>query len=74
MRGHGLFLKEICQMAKWVAAALGAGYDPNGRTDAGLRPRVRAATQTAQNGRSSASVWVARLKMPLGPDKHLWKK
>jgi hypothetical protein len=59
-----LFSKEIGQMAKWVAAALGAACDPNGRADAGLRPRVRSGTQTAQNERPSASVWVTRLEMP----------
>jgi hypothetical protein len=42
------------------SATLDVARDPNG-----LRPRVRTATQTTQNRRSSASVWVVALEMPL---------
>jgi hypothetical protein len=46
-------------------AALGASCDPNRHADAGRYPRVRAATQIAQNGWPNASIWVAALDMPL---------
>jgi hypothetical protein len=61
-----IFILFSCFSNLRCVRALGAARDPNGHADAGRCPRVRAATQTAQNGRPSASVWVARLEMPLG--------
>jgi hypothetical protein len=62
---NGLFPKEIdhiwAALAKWVAAALGAACDPNGRADAGHCPRAH------PNGRAGAPIWVTPLEMALQP-------
>jgi hypothetical protein len=68
LRFYSEFTRKMYHTApRPKSATLQTARDPNGRVNLGLRPHVRSATQTGQNERPSASVWVGRLEMPLPP-------